>query len=93
LKPLNPHDVIWLAGAAEEINLFLKSEQVRDHAIILGHPNDAKRALLAAAQPGAVYESNFKPLLGQGELEIVFLLMQGKVIGLIKQAGKEVRAE
>lgn len=95
MKPLNPSDVIWLAGSAEEIDLFLKSEPVRDHAIILGHPDDAKRTLIlmAAAQPGPVYESNYKPLLRQEELEIAFLLMQGKVVGLIKQARKKVRAE
>ena len=85
MKPLNPSNVIWLAGSAGEIDMFLKSPEVHDHVIILGHPDDAKRALIAAAQPGPAWEVNFKPLLGQGELEIVFLLMQGQVVGLIKQ--------
>jgi hypothetical protein len=85
MKPLNPSNVIWLSGSAGEIDQFLKSEEVRDHAIILGHPDDAKRALIAAAQPGPAWEVNFKPLLGQDELEIVFLLMQGQVLGVIKQ--------
>ncbi len=91
MKPLNPTDVIWLAGTADEVDRFLKSDEVREHMIILGHPDDAKRALIAAAQPGPAWEINFKPLLGQGDLEIVFLLVQGKVVGLIKEAVKEVK--
>ena len=33
-------------------------------------------------------EMNFKPLLGR-DVEIVFLLIQGKVMGLVKQTMKE----
>jgi hypothetical protein len=93
MKPLNPTDVIWLSGSADEINQFLKSEEIRDHAVILGHPDNPNRTLMTAAQPGPVYESNFKPLLRQAELEIVFLLLQGKVVGLIKESVKEVNHE
>ena len=85
MKPLNPSNVIWLTGSTAEIDLFLKSQEVRDHAIILGHPDDAKRTLLSAVQPGIAFELNFKPLLNGQELEIVFLLLQGQVIGLVKQ--------
>ena len=86
MKPLNPTDVIWLAGTGEEISVFLKSDEVRDHMIILGHADDAKRTIIATAQPGLAWEINFKPLLAQEGLEIVFLLVQGKVLGLVKQA-------
>jgi hypothetical protein len=92
MKPLNPSDVIWLAGSAQEVDQFLKSEEVREHMIILGHPDDAKKTIISTAQPGLSWEINFKPLLDQKDLEIVFLLVQGKVIGLIKQAVKEVIA-
>jgi hypothetical protein len=93
MKPLNPTDVIWLAGSGQEIDLFLKSDVIREHAIVLGHPNgDAKRTLLAAAQPGPSWEINFKPLLAGQDLEIVFLLVQGKIMGLVKQTAKEAIA-
>jgi hypothetical protein len=85
MKPLNPTDVIWLAGTAEEVDLFLKSDEVRDHSIILGHPDDARKTIVATAQPGLAWEINFKPLLLEKDLEIVFLLVQGKVLGLVKQ--------
>lgn len=86
MKPLNPTDVIWLAGTGEEISLFLKSDEVRDHLIFLGHADDAKRTIIATAQPGLAWEINFKPLLAQDGLEIAYVLVQGKIIGLIKQA-------
>jgi hypothetical protein len=35
---------------------------------------------------------NFKPLLAGMDLEIVFLLVQGKVMGLVKQTAKKVTA-
>jgi hypothetical protein len=98
MKPLNPTDVIWLSGSADEINHFLKSEEIRDHAIVLGHPDDAKRTLMAGSHmiQGLAWEVNVKPLLdrvlhGQTELEIAFLLLQGKVLGLVKESVKEVR--
>jgi hypothetical protein len=90
MRPLNPTETIWLAGTPEEIDKFLKSEAVRDHAIILGHPDDAKRTIIATAQPSPAWEVNFKPLLAEKDLEIVFLLIQGKVMGLVKQPAKEV---
>jgi hypothetical protein len=90
MKPLNPTDVIWLSGTAAEVDLFLKSTEVRDHMIILGHPDDVKRTLISTAQPGIAWEINFKPLLLEKDLEIVFLLVQGKVVGLVKQPAKEV---
>ena len=45
MTPLNPSDVVWLAGTGDEISLFLKSPEVRDKAVVLGHPKDAKRML------------------------------------------------
>lgn len=85
MKPLNPSAVLWLAGTSEEVDLFLKSDEIRNHAIILGHPDDARKTIIATAQPGPAWEINFKPLLAQEDLEIVFLLVQGKVVGLVKQ--------
>jgi hypothetical protein len=93
MKPLNPQDVIWLTRTPDEIDKFLRSPEVRDHTIVLGYAEDAKRTLMTAAQPGPVYESNFKPLLAREGLEIAFLLMQGKVVGLIKRPVKGVTGE
>lgn len=86
MKPLNPTDVIWLGGTGEEISLFLKSDEVRDHMIVLGHADDARKTIIATAQPSIAWEINFKPLLLEKDLEIVFLLVQGKVLGLVKHA-------
>jgi hypothetical protein len=86
MKPLNPTDVIWLGGTGEEVDRFLKSGEVRDHMIILGHPDDARKTIIATAQPGLPWEINFKPLLQEKDLEIVFVLVQGKVVGLVKHA-------
>ena len=45
MTPLNASDVIWLSGTGDEISVFLKSSEVRDKAVVLGHPKDAKRML------------------------------------------------
>ena len=90
MTPLNPGDVIWLSGTGDEISLFLKSSEVRDKAVVLGHPKDAKRMLELHIAPGPI-GMTLKSLQDQEALEIVLLLMQGKIIGLIRETEKEVR--
>ena len=93
MTPLNMSDVIWLSGTGDEISAFLKSPEVRDKAVVLGHPKDAKRMLRMLElhiAPGPI-GMTLKSLQDQEVLEIVLLLMQGKIIGLIKETEKEVR--
>lgn len=87
MNALNPGDVIWLSGTADEINLFLKSEQVRDRAVFLGHPDDAKRMLQKHIQPG-VLGIALSRLVEQRDLEIAFILLEGKIVGLIREEKK-----
>ena len=89
MTPLNPSDVVWLSGTGDEISLFLKSPEVRDKAVVLGHPKDAKRMLELHIAPGPI-GMTLSNLHRQESVEICFLLMQGKIIGLIKETEKEV---
>jgi hypothetical protein len=88
MKPLNPGDVIWLVGSAEEVDTFLKDPQVRDRGLLLGHPEDAKRCLILHATPSPTGAELIK-LSREPNLEVCFLLLEGKVIGLIKQEPKK----
>jgi len=85
MTPLNASDVIWLSGTGDEISVFLKSSEVRDKAVVLGHPKDAKRMLELHIAPGPIGMA-LSNLYRQESVEICFLLMQGKIIGLIKEA-------
>ena len=84
MKPLNPGDVIWLSGSATEIDAFLKSPAVKDRAVFLGSPDDPKRCLMLHVMPGPLGQA-LQHHISAKSVSITFLLLEGKVVGLIRE--------
>ena len=80
MKPLNPTDVTWLAGTMSEIEELLHYES-GERMLKLGHVDDVRSILMLTANN--VNVANLKPLLSMERIPAAFVLIQGRLFGLI----------
>jgi hypothetical protein len=90
MKPLNPQDVTWLMGTKAEIENLLQYEG--DERILkLGHMDDVRGTLAITANAANI--ENIKSLLRLEKVPAAYVLIQGKLFGLITETVKEVIAQ
>ena len=88
MRPLNPSDVIWLVGDPSEISEFLNHEQVSEKGIFLGHPENSVDYLRSHITAGPLGRELERYIRTAKKPQICFLLLEGRVVGLIREEPK-----
>ena len=89
MRPLNPSDVIWLIGDPTEISAFLLLDQVHEKGIVLGHPENSVDYLRSHITAGPLGRELERYIRTAKKPQICFLLLEGRVVGLIREEAEE----
>ena len=83
--PLNLKEIAWLAGTADELHKFLTDH--KDEVFVFGNLENCRSLLVKSTD--WLNMDTLDPLLGpKTAIPASFLLIQGKIVGLIQLPAK-----
>lgn len=82
MRPLNVRDVIWIEGTADEVDKFLHNPDIEN----LGHADNVR--ILLGMHPEPHTMPSVTKYLAQKTVPAAFVLLQGKIIGLLCEPAK-----
>ncbi len=86
MRPMNVRDVLWIEGTSDEIDKFLHNPDIEK----LGHADNVRNLLGMHPEPHSM--PSVAKYLAEKTVPAAFVLLQGKIIGLLCEPEKTLEA-